>query len=146
MSGDGRFEFVEDVTSDLSFVAHGTTLPEVFAAAAAALLEATLEQPETLGETELRRLELSEPDLELLLLAFLNELVYLRDAEGLLLRPRRLAVEAGEAGARLACDLVGERIDRSRHRLVADVKAATAHGLRLDREPGGFRAAVTLDV
>jgi SHS2 domain-containing protein len=84
MSVDPPFEFVDDVTSDLSFVARGATLAEVFTAAAAALLAATLEEPEMLRETELRRVELSEPDLELLLLAFLSELVYLRDAEGLL--------------------------------------------------------------
>jgi SHS2 domain-containing protein len=140
------FEFVEDVTSDLCFVARGATLAEVFCASAEALLHATLEEPEALRETEVRRLELAEPDLELLLLRFLNELVYLRDAEHLLLRPRDLRVEEVPAGARLAGELVGERIDPARHRMASDVKAATAHELALARHRGEFRATVTLYV
>jgi SHS2 domain-containing protein len=146
MNGAPPFEFVDDVTSDLSFVARGATLAEVFAAAAAALLEATLEDPAALRETETRQLELAEPDRELLLLAFLNELVYLRDAERLLMRPRRIEVEAGPGEARLRAELAGERIDRSRHRLASEVKAATAHGLQVSGERGGYRATVTLDV
>ena len=102
MSGAPAFEFVEDVTSDLCFVARGDTLPAVFSAAAAALLEATVEEPAALRETEVRRLELAEPDLELLLLAFLNELIFLRDAQQLLLRPRELRVESAPGEARLA--------------------------------------------
>ncbi len=146
MSAAADFEFVEDVTSDLSFVARGETLPAVFSAAAAALLDATMEEPETLGEAERRQLELVEPDLELLLLRFLNELVYLRDAEALLLRPRALRVEEAPGSAWLTAELAGERIDPTRHRLAADVKAATAHGLALARAEGGYRATVTLDV
>jgi SHS2 domain-containing protein len=140
------FEFVDDVTSDLSFVAWGRSLPAVFAAAAAALLDATVEAQETLAASARRRLELEEPDLELLLLRFLNELIYLRDAEGLLLRPRSLQVESQPGRARLRGELVGERLDPDRHRLVSEVKAATAHGLELTRDAGGYRARVTLDV
>lgn len=145
-AGEPAFEFVDDVTSDLSFVARGATLGEVFEAAAAAFLAATLENPESLRETERRPIELAEPDRELLLLAFLNELVYLRDAERLLLRAHRLEVDDGEGQARLRGELAGERIDRSRHALASDVKAATAHGLRLAGAPGAYRATVTLDV
>lgn len=146
MSGSAAFEFVEGVTSDLCFVARGDTLPAVFSAAAAALMDATLENPEALREPERRRLTLAEPDPELLLLRFLNELVYLRDAQALLLRPRQLRVELAPGEARLTAELVGERVDPSRHRLAADVKAATAHALELVREEGGYRATVTLDV
>jgi SHS2 domain-containing protein len=147
MSGRAaRFEFLEDVTSDLCFVARGATLPELFTAAAEALLDATVEQREAIAESERRNLELVEPDLELLLLRFLNELVYLRDAEALLLRPREIAVEAEPGRAHLAAELAGERLDPARHALRSDVKAATAHGLALVREADGFRATVTLDV
>jgi len=54
--------------------------------------------------------------------------------------------DAVDGGARLATELVGERIDPERHALASDVKAATAHGLRLTPTEGGFRATVTLDV
>ena len=144
MSAPG-FEFVDAVTSDLSFVARGATLDDAFAAAAQALLAATLEDPTGVEEREVRRLELAEPDLELLLLRFLNELVYLKDAELLLLRPRRLRVSL-DSGARLEAELAGERIAAERHRLAADVKAATAHGLSVSKSVRGWEARVTLDV
>lgn len=139
------FEFVEGATSDLTFVARGRSPEEVFRSAAEAFLAATLEDPGALAAKERRRLELAEPDLELLLLRFVNELVYLRDAEELLLRPERLSVDH-DGDARLRAELAGEPVCRGRHRLLADVKAATAHGLRVTRTDRGWEARVTLDV
>ena len=146
MSEEIRFAFIDGATSDIAFEARGETLPALFAAAAEALLAATLANPEAVEARHVEPLSLVEPNLELLLLRFLNELVFLRDARGLLLRAAHLAIEPnGEA--RLSGELAGEPIDRARHRLEADVKAATAHGLAVVREGGGgWRATVTLDV
>jgi SHS2 domain-containing protein len=139
------FSFVEGATSDVSFEAGGETLEALFGATAEALLAVTLSNPADVASRERVPISLAEPDLELLLLRFLGELVFLRDARGLLLRAGPLRIEhAGEA--RLSGELVGERIDRKRHRLEADVKAVTAHGLRVERAGGGWRASVTLDV
>ena len=145
MSGSPDYEFVEGSTSDLSFVARGSDLPGVLAAAAEALLAATLEEPGSVRDRERRALSLEEPDLELLLLRFLGELVYLRDAEGLLLRSRRLEV-TDEVGARLQAELAGERFDAARHAFAVEVKAVTAHGLQLVQAAGRWAASVTLDV
>ena len=147
MSERTGFEFVDGVTSDLCFVAHGAGLDEVFAAAAEAVLAATLEAPTCLSYEVERLVTLEEPALDLLLLGFLNELVYLRDAEDLLLRPRELRVSQGR-GARLEARLGGEKICPGRHRLAAELKAVTAHGLRVEpaEDDGGWVATVTLDV
>jgi SHS2 domain-containing protein len=139
------YEFVEGATSDLAFVARGPTLEAAFAAAALALLAATVEDPGSVERRERRSVVLEEPDLELLLLRFLNELVYLRDAEQLLLHPDRISVSR-HSGARLEGELAGERIDPERHALAAEVKAATAHGLRVASTPAGWMATATLDV
>jgi SHS2 domain-containing protein len=144
MSGP-RFEFVEGATSDVAFEARGETLEALFAAAAEALLAATVANPEDVAGRERQPVALAEPDRELLLLRFLNELVFLRDARGLLLRAGALRITSnGEA--RLEGELVGEHIEPARHRLEGEVKAATAHGLRVERADGGWRASVTLDV
>ncbi len=139
------YEFVEGATSDLCFVARGETLERAFAAAAEALLAATLDDPGTVEERERRCLAFEEPDLELLLLRFLNELVYLRDAEELLLHAGRLRVERNDR-TRLDAELWGEPIRPERHPLATEVKAATAHGLRVRPTAGGWEASVTLDV
>ncbi len=139
------FEFIEGATSDLTFLARGPTLEAAFAAAARALLAATVEQPETVARSESRSLLLEEPDIELLLARFLNELVYLRDAEDLLLHPARIEI-ARDGCARLKAELIGERIDSKRHDLAADVKAVTVHGLRVEQTAGGWTTQATLDV
>jgi SHS2 domain-containing protein len=145
-AGAPSYEFVEGATSDLSFVAHGPTPEAAFAGAAQALLAATVEDPASVERRERRPVTLEEPDLDLLLLRFLNELVYLRDAEALLLHPARLVVTRSPHSARLEAELEGERIDPGRHALVSEVKAATAHGLRVTAAPEGWTAAATLDV
>lgn len=146
MSGRRAVEFVDGATSDLSFVARGASREAAFGAASEALLQATVENPEAVEARIEEVVELCEPDAELLLLAFLNELVYLRDARGWLLRAADLHIEDEAHGVTLRGRLVGEEIDRSRHRLGADVKAATAHGLKLRSDEGGWEATVTLDV
>ena len=141
----GEFEFVEGATSDLSFVARGLTLEAAFAGAGEALLAATVEQPDRVERRERCLVRLEEPDLELLLLRFLNELVYLRDAELKLFHPHRIEIQS-DGMARLEAELAGERIDPSRHALASEVKAATAHGLHVTRDGTGWRVAATLDV
>jgi SHS2 domain-containing protein len=141
-----RFQFVEGATSDLAFTASGDSLSEVFAAAAEALLAATVERPEAVAPQATRELRLIDTDLELLLLRFLNELIYLRDAEGLVLRPKRVACRTDSAEIELDAELVGEPLDPARHGLASDVKAATAHGLSLARVGDGWQSQVTLDV
>jgi SHS2 domain-containing protein len=147
MSAPARgFTFVEGATSDLSFVARGATCEEALCAAAEALLAATVEDPARVGGSVTRTVRLEETELDLLLMGFLNELVYLRDAEGLLLRPRRLHLERVGEGGRLEAELVGEPWDPARHEAAGEVKAVTAHGLALRATPEGWEARATLDV
>jgi len=147
MSAAGRdFTFVEGATSDLAFVARGATCEEALCAAAEALLAATVEDPDTVRDAMTRSVRLEEPELDLLLMSFLNELVYRRDAEGLLLRPRRLRVERAGEGGRLETELAGEPWDPARHEAAGDVKAATAHDLALRPTRDGWEARATLDV
>ncbi len=145
MSDRGSFEFVDSVTSDLSFVARGATLGAVFVAAGDALLAATVERPDALRERTRRSLSLRDTELDILLFRYLNELIFLRDAKQLLLRPQRVSIERG-AEIELSVDLAGEALDAGRHGLAAEVKAATLYGLRVDRAADGFEASVTLDV
>jgi len=139
------FEFVEGATGDLAFVAHGPTLEAMFAAAAAALLAATVEEPERIGAEVRQRVSLAEPALDLLLLGWLDELIWLRDARQLLARADRLEVTRDGAGWRLEGEVAGETIG-PQLRLRAEVKAATAHGRHVERTATGWEARVTLDV
>lgn len=145
MSGAGRFEFLDAVTSDLAFVARGPSVEAVFEASAEALLAATVENPDAVRRQKRCAIRLTEDDLELLLLRFLNELIYLRDADGLLFHPTHISIRRGDLNE-LDAELSGEALDPARHSLACDVKATTAHGLQVRHAPGGWEARVTFDV
>ena len=142
---EGSFEFVEGATADLSLVARGPSASAVFHAAAEALATATVERLDAVEPRVNHELEMRDTELDLLLLRFLNELIYLRDAEGLVLRPRSIRVEV-DGAPELSAELAGETLDAERHGLGLDVKAATVHGLRIHRTEDGWEASVTLDV
>lgn len=140
-----RFRFIDAVTSDLTFQAEAPSPGELFEAAGEALLAATVENPGAVEARERRVLALEDCQIDLLLLRFLNELIFLRDADELLLRPERVDLRC-EGTLRLRAELVGERLDPARHVLAGEPKATTAHGLKVASEPPGWVAEVTLDV
>jgi SHS2 domain-containing protein len=145
MSDSGSFDFVEGATADLSLLARGPSPAAVFHAAAEALATATVERIDAVEARVQRTLELEDTDLDLLLLRFLNELIYLRDAEGLVLRPRKLEVRT-DGAPRVKAELAGEPLDGERHGLGHDVKAVTLHDLSVRPVAAGWEASVTLDV
>ena len=124
----GTFRFVDEVTSDASFVAEAPTLSALFTAAADALLTLTVEHPELVRPLVRRDVELDDERLD-----------------WLLLRVETLALDESEP-LRLRATLVGEPLDLTRHTAASEVKAATAYGLRVERAAGGWTASATLDV
>lgn len=121
------YHYLEDLTvEDAAFEASGESLDELFQAAWEAALGLMIENPEALRPMEYRMVELEELSVDMLLYAFLGELLFWKDAEQLLLRAERVAVSGNdEVGYRVVARLAGERIDPSRHELGIDVKAVT---------------------
>jgi SHS2 domain-containing protein len=140
------YEYVEDVTSDITFRASGATLDELFAAAVDATTAAMLPALASLQQRERRDVSFEAEALDLLLLRVLDELIFLKDSEGLLLRTEAVQVDDRDRCCRAQVTFAGERIDRRRHELAADVKAATLYGLRVEQTNGRWLAQVTLDV
>lgn len=129
-------------TADIGLAARGRTLEEVFVNAAMGLVDLIVD-PAGLRDDARLDVSVSAPDREALLVAWLNELLYLLDTRGFL--PRRCRIEQiGET--ELTAELAGDRIDRDRHALRRVVKAATYHGLRLARADGQWNARVILDL
>ena len=150
------YRYLDDLTTaDVAFEARGGTLEELFTSAWEATVLVMVEDPAALaelaarGRTEIRSITVEEPSLELLLHSFLQEAIYYKDAESLLLRIETCRVsegrEPGEA-ARVEARAVGEPIDPERQRLGTDVKAVTFFHLSLTRDSRGWRATVVLDV
>ncbi|MEW6441243.1 MAG: archease [bacterium] len=141
------YRYLEEVaTADVAFEAWGETLEEMFIAAADATVNVMVDDLETLAEQVKRPLEADAETVEMLLFAVLQELIYLKDAEGLLLRLVRAGISSLDGGYRFAGEARGEAIDAARHELLADVKAVTLHRFRVEKVSGGWETMVILDV
>jgi SHS2 domain-containing protein len=141
------YEYLEEgVTADVTFRATGASLDEVFAAAAEATTNVMVEEPGEIGARASRAVEVEAESLDMLLYRFLGEIIFYKDADRLITRAANVRVEETGGGYRLRAELRGESLDPKRHRLAADAKAVTLHGLEVTRTGGGWRATVTLDV
>ena len=135
------FEII-DHTADVGIVAYGADLAELFSNAALALFSLII-QPESVKEKLHRRLEVSSKDQDNLLVNWLNELIYVFDAERMLFR--RFDVDSlTENSLRATCH--GEMFDPVRHTIKIGVKAATYHMLTVERNGGGYKARVIFDI
>lgn len=121
-----RYDLLEH-TADAGIMAYGADLREAFSNAAYGMfcLMADLEQ---VREKTSRHVEVEAGDREGLVVAWLNELLYLFDVERVIFR-RFDILEL--TGTRLEADACGEEADASRHRLKSGVKAATYHMLQV---------------
>ena len=141
------YRYLEEIaTADVAFEAWGTTTEEAFLAAADATLNTMVEEIGTVAPLERRVFSLAADSLDLLLFELLQELVYHKDADRLLLRVRDLRIEETGSGVRLHADAYGETIDPGKHPLLADVKAVTLHRLVAEKTTDGWRVVVVLDV
>jgi protein archease len=135
----GRFEFLEH-TADIGLHLTGETPEEVLEAAGRGL--AALQGAWFPGTGDERTVEVSAGDLGGLLVSWLDELLYLHEAEDVVFGGFRVDL-AGEG--RLRADVrTAPRGDRSLE--AAGVKAATYHRLRFEEGNGGWVADVYLDV
>jgi SHS2 domain-containing protein len=141
------YEFVDELTvADIAFRAWGRDAEETFVAAADAVMNAMVEDLETIQPQETRVLNVEHEALDLLLFNFLQELVYYKDAEQLLLRVQQLRIADDGQPYTLQATAAGERIDPNRHHMRVDVKAVTLHRFALTRTGAGWEAAVVLDI
>lgn len=135
----GRFEILEH-TADVGLRLTGGSPEAIIVAAGEGL--ASLEGSWFPGEGEERAVEVRGGDLPGLLVAWLDELLYLRDAEDVVFGGFAVDEMDGERlRARVRTAPRGNRILES-----AGVKAATYHGLRFERQNGGWGADVYVDV
>jgi SHS2 domain-containing protein len=141
------YRFLENTAiADVAFEATGRDFEELLKGAWEATLETMMLQPDLIEPVTSRPLHLEHDQADLLLYDFLQELLFYKDAESILLRIDRLEVRKSGEGYRLDALLVGERIDRFRHELNVDVKAVTLHQLRVEHVGSEWRATVVLDV
>jgi SHS2 domain-containing protein len=141
------YEFVDELTvADIAFRAWGRDLEETFVSAADAVMNTMVEDLDAIQPHDTRLLSLEHEALDLLLFNFLQELVYYKDAEQLLLRVQHLRIVEDSQPYTLHATAVGEPIDPDRHRMRVDVKAVTLHRFSLIQTERDWEATVILDI
>jgi SHS2 domain-containing protein len=141
------YEFVDALTvADIAFRAWGRDLEETFVSAADAVMNAMVEDLDAIQPRDTRILSVEHEALDMLLFNFLQELVYYKDAEQLLLRIQQLRMAYESEPYSLHATAVGEPIDPDRHRMRVDVKAVTLHRFSLTQTQRGWEATVILDI
>lgn len=142
------FRFLEDIAlADSAFEARGNTPAELFAASARAVIE-TMVDPRTVSPGLTKSIARRDQSLEELLFDWLADIVYLKDAEGLVFRDADCSVANDRTSGewRLQGTLTGEPIDPARHDLRADVKAITKHRYEVRQDDRGWIATVVMDI
>lgn len=142
------YRYLEDIaTADVAFEALGDTLEELFVAAAEASMNVMVDDLGGIEEIECRRISLTAEAVDMLLFDFIQELIYLKDAEQLLLRVWRISIDRENADYRLQADVYGEVLDPVKHQLNVDVKAVTLHRFVVEQTPSKeWKATVILDI
>jgi SHS2 domain-containing protein len=141
------YRYLDDIAiADAAFEVWAGTLEDLFVEAADATMNVMVQDLGTIGVAEHRQLRVAADALDLLLLALLEELIYLKDAERLLVRITRVDIDEDASGLHLEADAWGETINPEKHPLLVDVKAVTLHRLAVQPTDQGWWATVVVDV
>ena len=141
------YKFLEDLaTADIAFQAWGKDLEETFISAADATMNVMVDELHAIEPRQRREWRLENDALDLLLFNFLQELIYYKDTEKLMLRVNQARVQAEARPYVLEALASGETLDPERHHPRVDVKAVTLHHFRLEKTERGWEALVILDI
>jgi tRNA nucleotidyltransferase (CCA-adding enzyme) len=128
--------------ADVGICGHGPTLEAAFEQAALALTAAVCD-PAAVRQRQRIELDCAAKDRELLLVAWLNAIIYEMATRRMLFGRYRVRLADG----RLRGEAWGEPVDVKRHQPAVEVKGATVTELRvMEAEPGHCLAQCVIDV
>jgi len=131
-----------DHTGDIGITVWADNLKDLYSQAATALFDIITERDRVKG-LEQRDVRVEGRDNEELLVAWLNELLYLHEVERLLFHDFTIT-DIG--GGTLKGVVRGEVLQEDYHIIHTTVKAATFHQLQVKNENGRWSARVILDI
>lgn len=133
-----------DHTADVGLRIEAADLDDLFRTAAEGVFDYVVVNRDEVHASEEEAVALRAESTADLLIAWLNELIFRSETRHRLYT--RFDVRVTDDGLSLDATIGGEPIDRDRHVLDHEVKAATYHGTSLKREGGGWIAELILDI
>ena len=141
------YRYREDIAiADAAFDAWGTTTEELFITAVDAAVNVMVENLEDIAPSHQFVIHCESKSLDMLLYKLLEEIIYFKDTETLLLRVLKITFKPMGSGFSLDADVYGEKINPDKHSLNVDVKAVTLYHFRVEEIPEGWKATVVLDI
>ncbi len=142
-----QYRYRDDITTaDAAYDAWGTSLEELFIAAVDAAVNVMVENIVDITPSRKFAIHCESESLEMLLYKLLEEIIYFKDAETLLLRVSKITIKPLDSGYSLDAVVYGEEINSEKHSLNVDVKAVTLYNFRVEETSEGWKATVVLDV
>lgn len=143
------YKYLHDLTSaDVAFEATGKTIEEMFESAGVALLGVMVREPEKIEPKIEFEIKKENEDIERLLFDFLDELIFLKDAEQMFFSKFNIKIKKNEKNKKLLLisKAYGEKINPKKHDIVIDAKAVTMHHFKVEKTNKGWRCQVIIDV
>ena len=129
-------------TADVGLHAYGSTLPELFIHAAQGM-ESLMVPLEQVRLQVSREITAEGHDVVSLLIAWLNELIFLFDTEYLIFREFEID---SLTETHLKGRASGEPYDEQRHDLSSAIKAVTWHEAAVEQTAEGYKARIIFDI
>jgi SHS2 domain-containing protein len=122
--------------ADIGIRGIAPTLEQAFEQAAVGMT-AVITNPDQITASKAVSIRCKAPDNELLLLDWINELVYKMAVQGLLFRRYQVSIHDGGLSAKA----FGEAVDRQKHQPAVEIKGATFTELRVYQQSDGLWVA-----
>ena len=135
------FEIINH-TADVGIMAYGSDMRQLFSNAALALFSLITDHGSIIEKIR-RDVQIVSKDSNSLLVEWLNELIYLFDTEGVLFS--RFDIK-NLSNSKLTATCWGESFDPLKHKIRIEVKAATYHMLKINKDDSKYSVQVIFDV
>ena len=134
-----------DHTADAKFQAYGKTLEEAFGNAAVAMFN-IMTDTKKIERKEKKHIKVKGTDLKALLVNFLEEFIFMLDAENFLLQDiEKVTIKKDKKEYSLEADAVGD-FYKEKYITQSDVKAATYNEMEIEEKKGKCMVQVVVDI
>lgn len=138
-----KYRYIEH-PADVGFEAYGATLEELFVNAAFAMYS-FMTDVEAIEEAEERKIAVNAEDLYSLIFDWLDELIFLFDAESLVMKSFDIIINANEPEFSIKGTCRGGKFDPAKHESGIIIKAVTYNMMEVKKNEI-WHAQVVLDV
>lgn len=138
------YKYIEH-TADIAFQAWGNGIEEAFKSAALALTD-VLTDVDTIERKKTKNVKAQGREMEELLVAWLDELVYIFDVSNLVFSDFDIKIREEGGEWKLRAKALGEPFNPSKHPSGTEVKGVSYYGLKIWKEKERKYVRVILDV